>query len=338
MKILRNGLRYSVIFLVCLFFIPAIAQAQDRPFKLRVSWTALDIVQAPLWMAQEGGLYRKYGLDVELMYIGATATALQALAAGEIQITAAGAETVIRGNLKGAPFVSILGALRKFPFSFMTQPGIRESSQLRGKKIGISRFGSLSHTALRYQLKHWGIEAVAIIQAGGMLEALAAMKVKQLDGAIFPSPINTMARKAGFHELFNFVKEGPDFLTLTVTATRPFLAKNEEAVRRFVKAYIEATHLAKTDKESTLRAAPKYIRVTDREALEDSYEQKIPLLPSVPIIKEDEIRQILSILAETEPSARQANPAAMYDIKYVRELEESGFIQMLQGVKIRKGG
>lgn len=335
-QMMKSGLKSFFFFFLVFLLVPRLIQAQEKPIKLRVSWTALDIVQAPIWIAHEGGLYRKYGLDVELTFISSTATALQALAAGEIQMTAAAAETVIRGNLKGAPFVNILGAFRKFPFSFMTQPGITEAIRLKGKKIGVTRFGSLSHTALRYQLKQWGIEDVAIIQAGGMPEALAAMKVKQLDGAIFPSPINTIAKKAGFHELFNFVKDGPDFLTLTVTTTRPFLLKNGEAVRRFVKAYIEATYLAKTDKERTLRAAPKYTRVTDREALDDAYEQKIPFLPSISDIREDEIRQLLPIIAETEPSARQASPAAMYDMKYVRELEESGFIQSLQGSKIRK--
>ena len=322
-------------FLVSLFF-PRLAHPQEKPIRLRVAWTATDITQAPIWMAHEGGLYRKYGLDVELMYIAATSTALQALAAGEVQLTAAAAETVLRGNLKGAPFVMIIGALRKFPFSFMTQPEITDRNQLKGKRVGVSRFGSLTHTALQYQLRQWGVRDVTVIQAGGMIEALAAMKSKQLDGMLFPSPVNTMAKRAGFHDLFNFMKEGPDFLTLSVATTKPFLARNEEAIRRFVKAYTEATVLAKTDKERTLRAAPKYTRVTDREALEDAYEQKIPYLPSVPDIKDEEIRQILAVIAETEPSARQAIPSALYDARYVRELEESGFIRSFQGSKSRQ--
>ncbi|MBI4487862.1 MAG: ABC transporter substrate-binding protein [Deltaproteobacteria bacterium] len=333
---MRSGFgSFFCLFAVSLFF-PTLAQPQEKPIRLRVAWTALDIVQAPIWMAHEGGLYRKYGLDVELPFIGATSTALQALAAGEVHLTAAAAETVMRGNLRGAPFVMIVGALKKFPFSFMTQPDITDRRQLQGKRIGVTRFGSLTHTAIQYQLRQWGIKEVSIIQAGGVLEALAAMKAKQLDGMLFPSPVNTMAKRAGFYDLFNFMKEGPDFLTLSVATTKPFLAQNEEAVRRFVKAYAEATFLAKNDKERTLRAAPKYTRVTDREALEDAYEQKIPYLPSVPNITDGEIRQILSVLAETEASARQANPTPMYDTRYVRELDESGFIRSL-GRKIKTG-
>ncbi len=332
MKMAR-GFRVLICFFVVSLFFPRLAQPQEKTIRLRVAWTALDIVQAPIWMAHEGGLYRKYGLDVELPYIGATSTALQALAAGEVHLTAAAAETVLRGNLRGAPFVMLIGALKKFPFSFMTQPEIMDRNQLRGKRVGVTRFGSLTHTAIQYQLRQWGLKDVTIIQTGGVLEALAAMKAKQLDGMLFPSPVNTMAKRAGFHDLFNFMKEGPDFLTLSVATTKPFLTQNEEAVRRFVKAYTEATILTKTDKERTLRAAPKYTRVTDREALEDAYEQKIPYLPSVPDIKDEEIRQILAVIAETESSARQAIPSVLYDAKYVRELEESGFVRSLQRVR-----
>jgi hypothetical protein len=108
------------------------------------------------------------------------------------------------------------------------------------------------------------------------------------------------------------------------------LAKNEGAVRRLVKAYIEATHLAKTDKEKTLRIAQKYTLEKDRGALEENYARIVPNLLSVPIIRDEDIRQVLSVIAETEASARQANPSAHYDMKYVREIEESGFIRSPQ--------
>ncbi|MBI4528792.1 MAG: ABC transporter substrate-binding protein [Deltaproteobacteria bacterium] len=223
MRILKDARGFFPLLLALVFFAPS-AQAQEKPIKLRIAWTALDIVQAPIWMAHEGGLYRKYGLEVELPFIAATSTALQALAAGEVHLTAAAAETVMRGNLRGAPFIMIIGALKKFPFSFMTQPEIANKNQLKGKRIGVTRFGSLTHTAIQYQLRQWAMKEVSIIQAGGVLEALAAMKAKQLDGMLFPSPVNTMAKKAGFYDLFNFMREGPDFLTLSVATTKPFLA------------------------------------------------------------------------------------------------------------------
>lgn len=223
----------------------------------------------------------------------------------------------------------VLGILRKFPLVLMTQSGIAEKSQLRGKKIGVTRFGAQTHVALQYQLKRWGIEDVAVLQIG-QGAGPAAMKAGQLDAAVVNITNASSARKAWFHELFDFMTEGPDFLTQTITTTKPFLAKNEEAVRRFVKAYIEATHLVKTDKERTLRIVPKCTRETARGALEESYARIVPSLLSVPTIRDEDVRQVLSVIGETEPSARRANPSAHYDMKYIRELEESGFIRSLQ--------
>ena len=326
-------------FTICLgayLFLPAVLQAQEKPLKIRVNYTAPDISQAPIWMAHVAGLYRKHGLDAEVIFLRGTPLALQVLSAGEVDLTVAVAETVVRANLKGASLVMILGYFKKFPLCLLTQPTITHVNQLRGKKIAVGRFGSLPHTAIRHQLKHWGFEDVELVQMS-LDAAPAALKAGQLDGGVFVAAAEcTSIKKAGFHELFSFTKDGPEFLTLTVTTTTPFLKKNEDAVRRFVKAYIEASHLVKTDKERTLRAAPKYMRLTDRQALEDSYAQIVPYLAPIPTIGDADVSRVLSVIAEIEPSARQGSPSAMYEMKYVRELEESGFIQAVLGAQPRK--
>lgn len=339
MKAKKSRIGFFLIFGFIAVCLPALALAQEKPLKLRVSYTSTDMAHAPIWMAQEAGLYRKHGLDAEVLFFLGTPLALQVLSAGEVGLTIAVTETVLRGNLKGSPFVMILGVVKKFPLFLITQPGITEINQLRGKKIASGRPGGLLHIAARYQLKQWGLEKdVVLLPAfpGGLEGTLVALKTKQFDGAVLPNPYNIVAKKIGLHEFFNFMKDGPDFLTVSATTTRPFLNKNEETIRRFVRAYVEATHLVKTYKERTLAAAPKYIRVTDREAFENAYGQIVPFVLSVPTIKEEDVRQVLSVMAETEPTAGQASPSAMYDMKYVRELEESGFIHSVLQAKTRQ--
>ncbi|HZU05130.1 MAG TPA: ABC transporter substrate-binding protein [Chloroflexota bacterium] len=313
---------------------PAAEPTPPPPIRLTVNWTAVSGSQSGIWLAYEGGYFREQGLDVELVNIASTSRAIQAMVAGEVQLGSLDPAASIQANLGGADLALLFAATNRLVFSVMSQPSIREPQALRGKTMGITRIGSSTHTAALVALEMWGLAPdrdVSLRQLQEVPAILAALQAGQVDAGVVSPPTNTQARRAGFYELINLATQGPEYPSVSVGGPRSWITANEEAVRRFARAYVLGIHRLKTDKPFALEVYRKYLKVEDPEILEDTYAQFSTYFPSVPYISEEGLARLIEDLAKEEPRLAGRQPAEFIDSRFLRELEASGFIRQVVG-------
>jgi ABC-type nitrate/sulfonate/bicarbonate transport system substrate-binding protein len=299
--------------------------------KVRVNWSAIAAGQSGIWIAHDEGLFKKNGLDVELLHIPSSSLIIQTILAGEVAISYVDGRNTIQSNLTGSDVVLIAGVTNPFPFTFMARPEFKRVSDLRGKRIGVTRVGSSTHTVTLYVLNQAGLKPgdYEIVPLGEVPNILTALAAGRIDAGPLSSPTTIRARKAGLVALAAPAKDGPEYVSIAVGATRAYIRANAEIVRRFMRAYAEAVHLFKTSKPIALKALQKYTRVTDLEILEETHKEYRELMESVPYTSRRGIETILAELAVSDPRARQAKPDDFVDMRFVAELERDGFFEKL---------
>ncbi len=299
--------------------------------KVRVNWSAIAAGQSGIWIAHDEGLFKKNGLDVELLHIPSSSLIIQTILAGEVAISYVDGRNTIQSNLTGSDVVLIAGVTNRFPFTFMARPEFKRVSDLRGKRIGVTRVGSSTHTVTLYVLNQAGLKPgdYEIVPLGEVPNILIALAAGRIDAGPLSSPTTIRGRKAGLVDLATPAKDGPEYVSIAVGATRAYIRSNPEIVRRFMRAYAEAVHLFKSNKPIALKALQKYTRVTDLEILEETHKEYRELIESVPYTSRRGIETILAELAVSDPKARQAKPDDFVDMRFVAELEKDGFFKKL---------
>lgn len=301
--------------------------------RVRVNWSAVSGSMSGVWVAYEEGIFKRNGLDVELIHISSTSRAIQTMLAGEIHFATGDALNTIQAVLKGADVVMVSAGVNRFVFSLMARPEIKKVTELRGKTIGITRIGSSTHTATLYVLNKAGLNPgdyniLPLIEVPNILAAILAGKI---DAGIVSPPTNSRARKAGLNELVNLATDGPEFPSMTILTTRSYIKANEEITRRVVRSYAEAVHLFKTNKQVGMRTIQKYTRVKEPDILEDTFIQFREYLESIPYVSKEGLKTIVSDLGEQEPKAKAAKPEDFLDMRFVAELEKEGLFKRLWG-------
>jgi NitT/TauT family transport system substrate-binding protein len=330
----KKGTKTEMIVLVVLLllplFLPSVGWAQT---KVRLCWTSFASNMSGSWVAYEEGFFRKNGLDVELIHIPSTSRAIQAMLAGEMAYSYTDGRTAVQATLKGADVVMLAGAANRFVFSFMARPEIKKISDLRGKKIGITRFGSSTHTVTQWTMSHAGIkpEEYQILQVVDVPNMLMAMLAGQIDAGALSPPTNFRARKAGLNELVDLSKEGPEYVSVAIGSTRSYVRANEDVTRRLVRAYSEGVAFLKANKGAGMRAVQKYARIKDADILEATYGEARSYIETVPYVSRKGLETILGELTLTEPKAKQARPEDFVDHRFVAQLEKEGFFKTAAG-------
>src|SRR5207247_2272621 len=218
------SLRFLILFLAILTAPPALAQ------KTRINWTAVTGAQSSMFLAQQEGLFKKNDLDIELIHIPSSSRAIQAILAGEIAFSFMDGNNEVQANLKGANLAMVAGATNRMVFSLMARPEIKRIADLRGKKIGITRIGSSTHTAALFALGSAGLrpsdyQILPLMEVPNIFTSLSA---GQIDAGIVSPPTNSRARKAGFAELMNLAKDGPEYVSVAVGTSRSYIQANED--------------------------------------------------------------------------------------------------------------
>jgi NitT/TauT family transport system substrate-binding protein len=307
--------------------------AQAKPLiKVVAGYGSTDGAIAPLWFAKETQLFEKRGLDVRLVGMGTGAVSLRALIANDLEIASLSGSGLVQAALQGADTVILSAAINGFVFKIFGAPEITSPAQLKGKKLGVSRYGATSDFAVRLALKKWGINPerdLSILQVGTTQDTVRAMQTKMLDAGVLSGTASLVARKAGFRELGDLADLGLHYPMAPIGATKSFIQKNEGLVKEFMLAYIEGIHDFKRDKEAALAVLKKYTRNDDREVLEDSYANYAAKYLAMPIPTLDGIRTILTELSTTVPTAKNADPEQFVAYKIAREIEASGFVKRL---------
>ncbi|MGZ8427012.1 MAG: ABC transporter substrate-binding protein [Candidatus Binatia bacterium] len=242
-----------------------VVEASSAQTKVRINWSAIAAGQSGIWIAHDEGLFKKNGLDVELLHIPSSSLIIQTILAGEVAISYVDGRNTIQSNLTGSDVVLIAGVTNRFPFTFMARPEFKRVSELRGKRIGVTRVGSSTHTVTLYVLNQAGLKPgdYEIVPLGEVPNILIALAAGRIDAGPLSSPTSIRGRKAGLVDLATPAKDGPEYVSIAVGATRAYLRANAQIVRRFMRAYAEAVHLFKSNKPIALKALQKYTRVTD---------------------------------------------------------------------------
>jgi ABC-type nitrate/sulfonate/bicarbonate transport system substrate-binding protein len=321
---------YSFVFLfVCVVLLGAPASALEA--KLYVVYASISGTQAVGWIAKEGGIFGKYGLDVDLLFAGG-GRAITSLLGGDTPIVTVGGPSAIASRLAGSDVIITAHVFDTILYSLMVTPEIRTLSDLRGKKLGASRFGSATDFALRYVLKQNGfdpVKDVVIFQIGGQSETLAALRAGSIQGGVIASPATAEAKRLGMKELINMANLGVAYPHTTIATTGRFLRTNRDTVLRFTRAYVEGIHRFLNDREFSLKVIGKYTKIQNRATLETTYDDYAPYVKKVPTPAVGSIKTVLEQLSAADSKAKTARPQDFIDTSVVAELEQEGFFKLI---------
>lgn len=294
---------------------------------VRIAIGAASVAHLPGWMALEGGYFSRQGLTPELIFIRGGPQTVAALVGGDVAFAQVYSQPLVAAKLGGGDTVIVAGLINQPLFSVMAIQAIEKPQDLRGKKLGITTFGSATDLALRLALKHWGLKPegdVNILQIRGVPEILSAMQAGVIQGGTVSPPTNMMAIKAGFRELAYLPKLGISFQHTTLATTRRQLASNRELALKVMRSYALAIRRIKTDKPFTIKVLAKYFRTNDQEVLDYTYNTGLPLFQEIPYPTLQGIQSMLDFLGEKDPKARQAKPSEFVDTSLLEEIEKAG--------------
>lgn len=314
---------------LALFALHTAAQAQTK--RIAAGYSAISATQTGFYLAKDAMLFEKYGLYVDPVYVAGGSRMAQAIVAGEFALALAGGN-IVNVNLSGGDIVIIGGVVNVPSFYLYVLPSIKKHEDLKGKALGITRYGASTDVSLRAYLKKSGLEPdrdVKILQMGGQPEILAGMHAGVIQGGILSSPGDFKARKAGFFMLANFAKEGIDYPTTSLVSTRSTIKKDRDTVKRFLMAYSEAVDRLFRDKELGMKIIGKWTRTQDRETLESSYEYATNFIERPPRLPYKATENIVASMAETDPRAKGHKAEEFMDPSIYNELEKSGFFKSL---------
>jgi len=320
--------KLTAVFLTVLFSVQAEAQ-----IPVRINWTAVTGAQSGMFMAQQEGIFKKNGLDVELLHISSSSRGIQAILAGELAFSYMDGVNEVQADLKGANIALVAGATNRQVFSLMAKPEFKRITDLRGKKIGITRIGSSTHTSALFALNSAGLkqndyQILPLVEVPNILTALLA---GQVDAGVVSPPTNSRARKAGLNELMNLAKDGPEFVSVAIGTSRSYIKANEDTVRRVVRSYAEGVQIFKTNKAAAQRMMQKYLRVKEQDILDDAYNQFREYLEYPPYVTRKAMENVIADVAVNDPAAKNSKPEDFMDMRFVAELDKQGFFKGTSG-------
>jgi NitT/TauT family transport system substrate-binding protein len=331
-RVLASIILASVLF--NLLWNPA-AEPAEKLTRITVGYSAISFDQLPAWSAKETGLFAKNGLDVQLVYFTGGTTAVMALVSGDISISQNAGPEVANAYLGGSDPVLIAGGTVTLDYWLMSRADIKTPDQLRGGSVAISRFGSVSDFIARFALQRTGLvpeKDVGIVQLGTTTDRLAALAAKRVDATVLNPPTMFIAQKNGLNLIADVSSLGLAFQHAGVATSRRFILQHPDVVRRYLRSHVEAVHRLKTDREMGMKVAMKYFgRARDQESMEKSYTRYITedKLPRKQYPTLEGLKTVLSTLGEKDPKARAIKPEDLVDLRFIRELDQSGFIDAL---------
>jgi len=320
------------LFLLAVFLTAASASAQEGR-RLRAGYTSISGNMTPLWAAREGGYFKKYGMDMDVISMPSGNEGMNALIAGELEFLAIAGSTTTSAAVGGADVVALGTTIERLVTSLMVVPSIQKPEDLRGKSVGISRFGTSIDTGARIAIQHFGLEPVkdvSIVQIGAMPSILGALRGGRIQAAILSYPSIIQAKREGYREMLDIASLGMPYASTGITVRRSYVQQKRELVTNYVKAIVEAIARLKKDKAFAVDVMTKYLRTKDKEVLDGTYDVSVTkYLKRIPFPTAEAFRTVLEELAEVNPKAKGQDPRKFYDDSILRELEKSGFINTL---------
>ena len=330
----------SIIFLLWAFAVtapgPAIAAEGGTPQSLKkitIGYSSISPASSPAWFAYEGGFFRKYGLDAQLIFIESGSRMVQTLISGDVVAAQVAGAPVIQSNLQGSGVVIIAGLLNTMDYKFVVSRDITRPDQLKGKTVAVSRVGSSSDFATRYTLEKYGLipdKDVAILQIGSQPARFSALESGRIHGVMIAIPLTARAAKLGLNVLADLQMLGLEYQHTSLAVSQNMIKTQPDLVRNVLKSFVEGIHYAKTHRKEALAILAKYLKTDDADALQEAYESELQaLIPEKPYPTLKGIQTILREMGAKDANARSARPEQFVDNSFMKELDSSGFIDRL---------
>lgn len=333
--------KYHVALLILFFLLTILSVGSaagqnipERPLeKLTIAFSSVSANMAPLWITKERGFFRKYGLDVQLVFIESGSTTVQSLISKEVTFAQMAGAGVLQSRLRGSDVVLIAGFLNTMDYQLMVDKSITRPDQLKGKTMAVSRFGSSSDFATRYALDKFGLvpdRDVTILEIGSQPARFAALESGKIQAAMVAIPLTRRAKTLGFHALADLQMLGLEYQHTGLATTEALIRARPELVRNVMKAYVEGIHYYKTRRAGSLGILAKYLKTPSVEILTEVHENLgLKLTPRKPYPTLRGIEIMLRELAARDPKARGARPDEFVNLAFIKELDNSGFIDRL---------
>ena len=329
-----SRLRSTIRFIAAVFTL-LMAQAEAgfgaQLDALNLSYSALVPSGAPFWIAQELKLFEREGLKPQLLYINAAPRVMAAILAGEVQVSLSGVSPLVLTYAQGSDPVAIAGAVDQINVSIFARPEIRSADDLRGKRIGITRFGGLTDFSAQYALKKWGLQPakdVAIIQIGDASALMGALAGNAVQAATLQPPSTILAAQLRYRELLDLSKSGLEYQNTVVLTTRSLLRSSPEKFRRFLRAYSAALAVFHTQKDISLKVIGRYLKGMEPGILEKSYEAYKAWVPEIPYVNQPGMATAIG-LTPAGGKEKEIRYGDLVDESMIRELEQQGFFLAL---------
>ena len=301
------------------------SSAQAQLVKLKAAYSSESSWSLATWVAYDAELFKKYGLAVDLVLIRSAATITAALIAGETPMIQLGGNGTIQAALQGADTVNVQTLVPIIPQSLVVSADIKSTEDLKGKRLGVSRFGALSDLVIRHYLRKFGLDPakdVTIVQVGGIPELLAAMKAGAISGGSLSPPVLTAAKKAGFRELGDFESLDYKYPAVAIATTRSFIQRQRSTALNFLRAEVEGIHAIRTQKNFAMNVLKKYMRISDPDIIEEGYRYALRFIQPRPLPTVEETRAVLEELKRPD-----AKPENFIDLSLMQQLDREKFFE-----------
>jgi NitT/TauT family transport system substrate-binding protein len=321
------------LFFAALFVLLQFGSARSQE-KIRVGLGAISLQSGLVHIGKDRGLFAKYGLATESVYIPGGSTNVQVLVSGSLDLSQLSGAPGVGANLEGADLVYLLGLLDKLNYQLVTRPEIKSIEQLKGKKFAVSRYGSSADFGMRAMLKRVGVDPVkeaTILQIGDEPTRIAAITSGNVDGTVVNAPFGSEAERLKLNVLADSVKMNIPFFNTGLLGSRRYLDKQDAKVMNFLRAYLQAIKVLKTEREYSVKALAQFTRVQNIKAIQEGYDYFVNQLPNVPYPSVEAMQAVVAQIAESNPKARNVDAKNYVSDHYLKRLEAEGFVKKLWG-------
>jgi len=308
------------------------AGAQD---KVRMGLSSVSGLHAAVWVAETKGIFRKQGIDAEVIVTGQGGTAgISALLANDIQMVNSAGDVLVAAALRGGDTVMVASVVNKGLQRLVTKPDIKSPAELKGKRIGVTRIGAVSHSVLLMMLQRWkmSVNDVQVMQLGSSPNMLASMDKGGIEGAVLTIPSMFVAEDRGYRVLLDMADTDIYYLHTMVATTKQYIKNNRDKVLRFLRGYVEGIAFVKQNKKESLDIVKKKLRIGPEQ--EKNLERSMDLLTAkyyenVPYPSLRGVETVLGFVEKDNPKAKGADPKSFVDDSLLREIDQSGFVKKL---------
>jgi NitT/TauT family transport system substrate-binding protein len=329
-KLMKRTVWVACLFATAAVFVPSV-MAATAPAGLRMGYPQPSGAMLPLWVITEAGLDKKYGFDLQNIYISGGARLTQTLVSGDVDIGSSGG-AVVNAILSGADLVCIAASIPTYAFSLYGRPDVKDISSLKGKVLGVMTKGASSDHAAVALLKRNNLQPgqdVKFLYLGGVREVLAALDRGIVSAGVLSAPTTLLARRLGLKEIINIADLKLPYVHSGLVTRRTLARQQPERLRAFLKAYLASIKISNENAEISKRALARYLATADGTVIDEAYNSFRGVFPKVPYFTEEQIRSVLAVT--DHPKAAGVEPRDFFDNRFLKELEDTGFVKELYG-------